>query len=77
MILAQESSLVECVLVRQVASLGDLVLTCTSEQSRNFRFGQTLGRGETFDPSVTVEGAATARVVARLAGERGLDMPSL
>jgi glycerol-3-phosphate dehydrogenase (NAD(P)+) len=37
------------------------VLTCTSAQSRNFRFGLALGKGESFDPSVTVEGVATAR----------------
>lgn len=58
-----------------LSGLGDLVLTCTSDQSRNFRFGQALGRGESFDPSVTVEGAATARAVARLAEKRGIDMP--
>ena len=58
-----------------LSGFGDLVLTCTSAQSRNFRFGQTLGRGEPFDPSVTVEGVATARAVSVLAGRRGLDMP--
>lgn len=58
-----------------LSGFGDLVLTCTSDQSRNFRFGQALGRGEDFDPAVTVEGAATARAVARLAVERGIDMP--
>ncbi|MFC2970018.1 NAD(P)H-dependent glycerol-3-phosphate dehydrogenase [Acidimangrovimonas pyrenivorans] len=58
-----------------LSGFGDLVLTCTSTQSRNFRFGMALGRGEEFDPSVTVEGAATARAVAALAGKRGLDMP--
>ena len=58
-----------------LSGLGDLVLTCTSDQSRNFRFGQALGRGESFDPAVTVEGAATARAVARLASERAIDMP--
>jgi len=58
-----------------LAGLGDLILTCTSEQSRNFRFGLALGRGESFPPGVTVEGAATARAAARLARERGIDMP--
>ncbi len=58
-----------------LSGLGDLVLTCGSEQSRNFRFGLALGRGEAFDAGVTVEGVATARAVARLAAERGIDMP--
>ncbi len=58
-----------------LSGFGDLVLTCTSAQSRNFRFGLALGRGEEFDPGVTVEGAATARAVAKLAGQRGLEMP--
>lgn len=58
-----------------LSGFGDLVLTCTSEQSRNFRFGQAMGRGEAFDPGVTVEGAATARAVAKLAAQRGFEMP--
>ena len=58
-----------------LSGLGDLVLTCTSDQSRNFRYGLALGRGETFGEEVTVEGAATSRAVARLASGRGIDMP--
>lgn len=58
-----------------LSGLGDLILTCTSEQSRNFRFGRALGLGEIFDPATTVEGAATARAVARLARSDGIDMP--
>ena len=58
-----------------LSGLGDLVLTCTSDQSRNFRYGRALGRGEAFDPAVTVEGAATARALVRIAQEQGLDMP--
>lgn len=58
-----------------LSGLGDLILTCGSEKSRNFRYGLALGRGEVFDTSTTVEGAATARAVARLAQGRGLDMP--
>ena len=58
-----------------LCGLGDLVLTCTSEQSRNFRYGMALGQGDAFDPAVTVEGASTARAVAHLAAQRSIDMP--
>ena len=58
-----------------LAGFGDLVLTCTSTQSRNLRFGLALGSGTTFDASVTVEGAATAQAVVRLAERLGIDMP--
>ncbi len=58
-----------------LSGFGDLVLTCTSEQSRNYRFGQSLGRGETFDTGVTVEGAATAQALEKMAQEAGLDLP--
>lgn len=58
-----------------LSGFGDLVLTCTSAQSRNFSFGRALGAGQDFDPSVTVEGAATARAVARLTQSSGVEMP--
>ena len=58
-----------------LSGFGDLALTCTSEMSRNFRFGASLGAGQAFDPTQTVEGAATAQAVARLAEQHGLDLP--
>lgn len=58
-----------------LSGLGDLILTCTSAQSRNFRFGQALAKGTVFDPKTTVEGAATARAVAIRAAAMGIDMP--
>ena len=58
-----------------LSGFGDLVLTCTSPQSRNFQFGHALGAGISFAAGVTVEGAATARAVARLAALRGIEMP--
>jgi glycerol-3-phosphate dehydrogenase (NAD(P)+) len=58
-----------------LSGFGDLVLTCTSPQSRNFRFGMALASGASFDPKITVEGAATARAVARLGQNLGLDLP--
>ena len=65
----------EPVTLAGLSGLGDLILTCGSEKSRNFRYGLALGRSEAFDSATTVEGAATARAVARLARERGIDMP--
>ncbi|TDK44474.1 NAD(P)H-dependent glycerol-3-phosphate dehydrogenase [Antarcticimicrobium luteum] len=58
-----------------LSGFGDLALTCTSEGSRNYRLGLSLGRGGGFDPDVTVEGAATARAVATKARQMQLDMP--
>ena len=58
-----------------LSGLGDLVLTCTSPQSRNFRHGLAIGAGQVPDPNATVEGVATARAVVRLAESRGLDLP--
>lgn len=58
-----------------LSGLGDLVLTCTSTQSRNLAFGMALGAGKTPDSGVTVEGAATALAVVRLAEQAGIDMP--
>jgi glycerol-3-phosphate dehydrogenase (NAD(P)+) len=57
-----------------LSGLGDLMLTCTSAQSRNLSHGLALGAG-TAPPVATVEGTATARAVVRLAAERGIDMP--
>ena len=58
-----------------LSGFGDLTLTCTSEQSRNYRFGLSLGRNSEFDPGVTVEGAATAKAVLDRANGMQIDMP--
>lgn len=58
-----------------LSGFGDLVLTCTSELSRNYRYGLSLGRGEAFDQGITVEGVATARAALRIAQARHIDMP--
>lgn len=58
-----------------LSGFGDLVLTCGSAQSRNFRLGLALGKGQPFDPAITVEGAATARAVHAEAARTGSDMP--
>lgn len=58
-----------------LSGFGDLALTCTSDLSRNYRLGLSIGRGEAFDSSITVEGAATAHAVAEQARKMQLDMP--
>ena len=58
-----------------LSGLGDLVLTATSAQSRNFRHGLALGRGAAGDDGATVEGVATARAVARIGPREGVEMP--
>lgn len=58
-----------------LSGLGDLALTCMSDQSRNYRLGLAIGADKGFDPTQTVEGAATARAVAKVARTRGIDMP--
>lgn len=63
--------------VRGLSGLGDLVLTATSHQSRNLRFGIALGRGEPMAAAGgnLVEGAFAASVASRLAEGVGVDMP--
>lgn len=63
--------------VRGLSGLGDLVLTATSHQSRNLRFGIALGRGEHIAAADgrLVEGAFAASVASRLAEGLGVDMP--
>ena len=58
-----------------LSGLGDLILTATSDLSRNFRFGRALGEGADFDPAITVEGAATADAATRLAAQLGIEAP--
>ncbi len=63
-----------------LAGIGDLVLTCTDDQSRNRRFGLAMGRGETAETAFTtigqvVEGAATVREALRLAQRHQVEMP--
>ncbi len=61
--------------INGLSGLGDLVLTCTSEKSRNFMAGIALGAGKSAQKSVTVEGLATAPAVAKEAEALGLDLP--
>ncbi|MBF0677399.1 MAG: NAD(P)-dependent glycerol-3-phosphate dehydrogenase [Devosia sp.] len=63
-----------------LAGLGDLTLTCTSVQSRNYQFGMALGAGRRTEDILAggaklAEGVATAPVAAALAKSLGVDSP--
>ena len=59
-----------------LSGLGDVVLTCSSPQSRNFSFGRAIGEGGAGRaPQALVEGVATAAVLRELARKVGVDMP--
>ncbi|HVT36819.1 MAG TPA: NAD(P)H-dependent glycerol-3-phosphate dehydrogenase [Nevskiaceae bacterium] len=63
-----------------LAGLGDLVLTCTDNQSRNRRLGLLLAQGKSVDAAraeigQAVEGVKAAPEVARLAKKHGVEMP--
>jgi glycerol-3-phosphate dehydrogenase (NAD(P)+) len=57
-----------------LSGLGDLILTCSSPQSRNFALGVALGRGEP-PAGKLAEGASTAPVLVELAASRKVEMP--
>ena len=63
-----------------LAGLGDLVLTCTGDLSRNRRLGLALGRGQSLEDAVreigqVVESVQTADEVMRQAARHGIDLP--
>ena len=63
-----------------LAGLGDLILTCTDDQSRNRRFGLAIGKGRTVEQAMndvgqTVEGYRAARAIYLLSQEMGLELP--
>ena len=63
-----------------LSGLGDLVLTCTSAQSRNYSLGVALGRGQSVaeameDKHSVAEGAATAPALIALCRKLGVDTP--
>jgi glycerol-3-phosphate dehydrogenase (NAD(P)+) len=63
-----------------LAGLGDLILTCTGELSRNRTVGFELGRGKTLDEVLSdlghvAEGVGTAKSAYRLAQKLGVDLP--
>lgn len=83
--LAEMRRLVEAVggrpeTVMGLAGIGDLVLTCTDNQSRNRRVGLALGKGRKLSVTLAelgqvAEGVATAREVRSLARRHGVEMP--
>ncbi|MFZ2507446.1 MAG: NAD(P)H-dependent glycerol-3-phosphate dehydrogenase [Steroidobacteraceae bacterium] len=63
-----------------LAGLGDLVLTCTDDQSRNRRFGRALASGKPIDQAIAeigqvVEGYHAAKAVHLVAKKQGVEMP--
>jgi glycerol-3-phosphate dehydrogenase (NAD(P)+) len=58
-----------------LSGLGDLILTCSSPQSRNFALGIALGRGERPARDKLAEGEFTAPVLIELAASQAVDMP--
>jgi glycerol-3-phosphate dehydrogenase (NAD(P)+) len=58
-----------------LSGLGDLVLTCSSPQSRNYSLGLSLGKGQADQSHKLAEGAFTASVLADMAKEHDVDMP--
>jgi len=63
-----------------LSGVGDLVLTCSATQSRNYALGVALGRGQKLGAALAgrrsvVEGVTTAAAVARLANQLGIEMP--
>jgi glycerol-3-phosphate dehydrogenase (NAD(P)+) len=63
-----------------LAGMGDLILTCTGDLSRNRRFGKLLGQGKGITEAMkevkqVVEGAQTTKLVYELAKENNIEMP--
>jgi glycerol-3-phosphate dehydrogenase (NAD(P)+) len=58
-----------------LSGLGDLILSCSSPQSRNFALGLALGRGEPKPAGKLAEGEFTAPVLIELAASQGIEMP--
>ena len=58
-----------------LSGLGDLILTCSSLQSRNFALGIALGRGEEPPAGKLAEGMFTAPVLIELAASKNIEMP--
>lgn len=63
-----------------LTGIGDLIVTCTSEHSRNFKAGEAIGKANDADVywkenKTTCEGVRTAKIVYDMAKEHDIDMP--
>ncbi|MBM7633543.1 NAD(P)H-dependent glycerol-3-phosphate dehydrogenase [Geomicrobium sediminis] len=63
-----------------LSGLGDLIATCTSKHSRNWRAGYQLGRGKALETvlhemGMVVEGVKTTRAMQQLADREGIEVP--
>ncbi len=63
-----------------LSGIGDLMATCHSDQSRNYRLGKLLGQGKNLDESVeeiqsAIEGMNTTQELYHRAQEKGIEMP--
>ena len=63
-----------------LTGVGDLVLTCNSEESRNYRFGFLIGKSQNAkkvieENKITIEGLYTIKVIHQLAKEENIDTP--
>lgn len=63
-----------------LSGVGDLIVTCTSVHSRNWRTGQLLGQGKKLDEilenmGMIVEGVSTTKAALELAQQLGVEMP--
>ena len=63
-----------------LAGLGDLILSCTDDQSRNRRFGLAIGQGKTVEQAVfevkqTVEGLRAAKAIYLIAQKMRVELP--
>ena len=65
------------------AGFGDILLTCTSENSRNYSFGKLIGSGsgkeeiEEFKNKITVEGLYTLKSIYKLINNKKIDIPTI
>ena len=58
-----------------LSGLGDLILSCASEKSRNFAYGASIGRGDNLTHMKLAEGAATASIAAQIARDNKIEAP--